>query len=178
MKTTTILFMILILNACNSEHINEKSNTLTTFSFSFESRINSNNYAVFDTLTGNVKPWWDHTFSKDPKILYIDSHPGGSFMEIFDDKGNGVRHAVITASERGKLLRMEGPLGLAGHAILLVTTIELKSIDKNTTLLTLSVHASGEIKPDWTAVVEKVWRHFINERLKPYIEGTLIKQNS
>ena len=35
---------------------------------------------------------------------YIEPRPGGGFIEIFDDEGNGVLHATVIYADRGKLL--------------------------------------------------------------------------
>ena len=124
--------------------------------------------AVFDALTGDISGWWDHTFSESPAKLFIEPKPGGGFWEIFDAQGNGVRHAVVTAADRGRLLRMEGPLGLAGNALLLVTTITLAPVEGGT-LLKVSCHGSGELDPAWPQAVDGVWRHFIEGRFVPYM---------
>ena len=50
---------------------------------------------VWQALTGDVSPWWDHTFSESPVRLYIEAKPGGGFWEIFDETGDGVRHAEV-----------------------------------------------------------------------------------
>ncbi len=126
---------------------------------------------VFDTATGDISGWWDHTFSKDPKELYVEPFPGGAFMEIYDEEGNGIRHAVVTAADRGKMLRYEGPLGLAGNAILMVTTWTFAEVESGNTLVTVAVHASGEIEEGWDETIEEVWVHFLNEGLKAYREA-------
>ena len=35
---------------------------------------------IYDAFTGDVKPWWDHTFSESPARLYNESgaHLDGS----------------------------------------------------------------------------------------------------
>ncbi len=125
---------------------------------------------VFDAVTGDISAWWDHTFSPDPLRLYIEPEPGGGFWEIFDEDGNGVLHATVTAAERGKLLRFEGPLGLAGHAIHMVHTYEFTKVDLRTNLRVI-VRATGQVEEGWAEAVDGVWSHFLFERLKPYIES-------
>ncbi|HEU4365726.1 MAG TPA: SRPBCC domain-containing protein, partial [Candidatus Krumholzibacteria bacterium] len=95
---------------------------------------------------------------------------GGGFYEYFDEKGNGVRHAVVTYVDRPKILRMEGPLGLAGSAFQGVYTYNFEPAGDDSTTLTLKVQASGHVEPAWAGVVESVWRHFLIQRFKPYIE--------
>ena len=126
--------------------------------------------AVYDAVTGDISAWWDHSFSEHPNRLYIVARPGGGFWEIFDADGNGVRHAVVTAADRGKLLRFEGPLGLAGHALHMVTTYTLEPAGSDSTRLKVSVHAAGELQEGWPATVDAVWKHFLVERLQPYLE--------
>jgi uncharacterized protein YndB with AHSA1/START domain len=125
---------------------------------------------VFDAVTGDISGWWDHTFSGDPLRLHIEPKPGGGFWEIFDEEGNGVLHATVTAAERGKLLRFEGSLGLAGNAIRMVHTYEFTKVDLRTNLR-VTVRAAGQMEEDWAEAVDGVWSHFLFERLKPYIES-------
>jgi len=40
---------------------------------------------VYDMITGDLRPWWDHTFSAHPQAFYIEPWPGGGFIERFDD---------------------------------------------------------------------------------------------
>ena len=83
----------------------------------------------------------------------------------------GVLHATVIFAQRGKLLRFDGPLELSGHAIQMVHTYNFESIGTDSTLLTLSVRASGEIQEGWSDIVQNVWHHFLVERFKPYVES-------
>jgi uncharacterized protein YndB with AHSA1/START domain len=125
--------------------------------------------AVFDAVTGDISEWWDHSFSKSPLKFYIESRPGGGFYEIFDEQGNGVKHAEVIVSDRGKMLRFDGPLGLSGMAIKIVSTYELEPAGSDSTRFTLTVHAAGESTEGLAETVDKVWYHFLFERLKPYL---------
>jgi hypothetical protein len=95
----------------------------------------------------------------------------GTAEEIFDEDGNGVLHATVTAADRGKLLRFVGPLGLAGNAIDMVHTYEFAAIDDGRTSLTVTVRAHGELQEAWAEAVDGVWNHFLVERLKPCVES-------
>ena len=126
---------------------------------------------IFDAVSGDISGWWDHSMSEHPKKFYIEPVPGGGFWEIFDDEGNGVLHARVIYVDRGKLLRFDGPLGLSGKAIQVVTTYQFEPVGKDSTLLKVSVHAAGEVDEGIPAIVEKVWEHFIFEQLEPYIKS-------
>ena len=143
------------------------------FAFSFERTVPGTPRETYDALTGDISGWWDHTVSSTPSRLYIEAKPGGGFYEVFDESGDGVRHAVVTAAERGALLRFEGPLGLAGNALVMVATYELSEVgsEGTSTNLKVSVHAAGEMREDWAWAVEGVWHHFIDERFVPYMEA-------
>lgn len=130
--------------------------------------------AVYDAATGDISGWWDHHFSEHPKKLYIEAKPGGGFWEIFDDSGDGVLHATVTFAQRGKVLRMVGPLGLAGRALDMVTTYEF-SPDPAGTKLRVTCNVSGQLDDGLDKIVDAVWRHFIVDRLKPYIESGAYK---
>ncbi|NWG27509.1 MAG: SRPBCC domain-containing protein [Ignavibacteriaceae bacterium] len=126
---------------------------------------------IFDAVTGDISGWWDHTFSGNPKKFYIEPFPGGGFWEIFDNEGNGVLHARVIYAHRGKMLRFDGPLGLSGKAIQVVTTYKFEPVGTDSTLFKVSVHAAGEVEEGLPAIVERVWEHFIFEQLEPYIKS-------
>ncbi len=126
--------------------------------------------AVYDNLTGDILPWWDHHMADAPKSLTIDARPGGEFREVFDDSGDGVRHAVVIYAERGKRLTMEGPLGLSGFAVTMVTTYELAA-EGDGTRVTVTANCAGQFEPGWDEAVDRTWRHFLDERFKPYMEA-------
>jgi len=148
----------------------------SVFSFSFEVTLPAPPAEIYDALTGDISGWWDHHFSEKPYRLYIEAKPGGGFMEIFDVSGDGARHATVILAERGKRLRFDGPLGLSGRAVQMVTSYDLAPSGQGATVLTLSVHGSGEIEETVPGLVENVWRHFLVERFKPYIESGAYKK--
>ncbi len=141
-----------------------------SFAFDFRVDLPGPPAEMYDALTGDISGWWDHSMSGDPLHLEIEPRPGGHFREIFDESGDGVIHAVVTQAQRGKLLRMEGPLGLAGHAVHMVTTYTLEPTPAGCQL-EVTVRAAGEVHPGWEQVVEATWRHFIEERFLPYVSA-------
>lgn len=126
---------------------------------------------IYDVVTGDISGWWDHSFSGDPARFVIEPWPGGRFLEVFEEgSDDGVLHATVTFAKRGELLRFEGPLGLTGNAVHGVYTYTFEPVD-GSTRLTVDVHMAGEMRDGWPELVESVWRHFLFERLKPYVEG-------
>ncbi len=126
---------------------------------------------IYDAITGDISGWWDHSFSDKPAKFYIEPKPGGGFYEIFDASGDGVLHATVTFAQRGKLLRFEGPLGLTGTAFSGVYSYNFAPVGTDSTRLVLDVHGAGEVAEGIPAIVESVWRHFLVERFKPYVEA-------
>jgi uncharacterized protein YndB with AHSA1/START domain len=125
---------------------------------------------VYDAVTGDISPWWDHSFHQHPKKLFIEAKPGGGFWEIFDDSGDGVLHATVNYTERGKILRYTGPLGFSGIAAEFVTTYQFSPAGTGTHFKVTAV-AAGDVDEKTAAIVDQVWHHFLYERLKPYIES-------
>ena len=161
------MFLLLFIQACASRTTDEASGT---FAFEMHFTYPGDPAFVYDHLTGDISDWWDHSFSEHPFRLFIEPQPGGGFYEIFDEQGNGARHATVTYADRGKILRMEGPLGLSGQAITLVCTYTLEPAGTDSTMLTLSVHGAGEFSEETPDIVRQVWEHFLWEQFKPYIE--------
>jgi len=174
MKQNNIVVTIIFLlsSLLSAQQSNDESGVkYGAFSFTKELTLPGIPEVIFDAATGDISGWWDHTVSTNPVDLYIEPIPGGGFWEYFDDEGNGVLHATVIAADRGKLLRFDGPLGLAGIAIQLVTTYIFEPVGSDSTLMKIAVHGAGEVEDGTPAIVEKVWEHFIFERFKPYIES-------
>jgi hypothetical protein len=171
MKKNHILSLILLLIAVSISTAQESKARYDVFSFEKQLTLPGTTTQIYDAITGDISGWWDHSFSEKPYKLYIDAIPGGGFYEIFNAGGDGVKHATVIYSDRGKMLRFEGPLGLSGRAIQIVTTYEFSAAGADSTTLKLSVHAAGEVEEGLPAIVESVWEHFLFERFKPYIES-------
>jgi hypothetical protein len=167
-KNNHLFFLpLLLVWGCGSHQGDTASRT---FQFEMNFSYPGDPVFVYDHLTGDVSDWWDHSFSEKPYRLFIDARPGGGFYEIFDESGDGAKHASVIYAERGKMLRMEGPLGLSGHAVTLVCTYTLQSNEKNSTVLTLNVNGAGEYPDETPDLVRQVWEHFLWEQFKPYID--------
>lgn len=144
--------------------------TLRTGSFGFDLEVTvpTPPDVTWRAFTEETLEWWDHHFSEHPKKLSFDTRPGGGFVEVFDDEGNGAWHATVILVEKGKRLRFTGPLGLSGSAIDMVHSLELEAVPEGTRLK-LAVHAVGEVPPSAGDLVRRVWNHFLVERFKPYL---------
>ena len=72
--------------------------------FSFEQQLTlpGTPNEIYDAITGDISGWWDHSFSEKPYKLYIEPKPGGGFYEIFNESGDGVKHATVTVADRGR----------------------------------------------------------------------------
>lgn len=169
-----LLLWILIISISQlvfSQETEKPKSRYNIFSFEKEVTLPGTPVQIFDAATGDISGWWDHSFSENPKKFFIEAKPGGDFYEIFDDEGNGVLHATVIYSKRPEMIRFDGPLGLSGRAVQVVTTYKFSESGKDSTLMKVSVHGSGEMEEGMPAIVEKVWEHFIFERFKPYIES-------
>lgn len=170
----SLLLLMIVITATHSvfSQENEKPKPrYDIFAFDKEVTLPGTPEQIFDAATGDISSWWDHSFSENPKKFFIEAKPGGGFWEIFDDKGNGVLHATVIYSQRGKMIRFDGPLGLSGRAVQIVTTYEFSEVGADSILMKVSVHGSGEMEEGMPAIVEKVWEHFIFERFEPYIKA-------
>jgi len=119
-------------------------------------------------FTGDVSPWWDHTFSENPVELVIEPVAGGGFWERFDREGHGVKHAEVQWAEPGKVLKMRGPLGFSGKAVDLMHTFTFEP-DGEGTRIRLTLNALGQLDDDGVAALDGVWDHFLIERFQAYV---------
>jgi len=171
MKKNLIFYIILFLISINISTAQESKARYDVFSFEKQLTLPGTTTQIYDAITGDISGWWDHSFSEKPYKLYIEAIPGGGFYEIFNAGGDGVKHATVIYSDRGKMLRFDGPLGLSGRALQMVTTYEFSAAGADSTTLKLSVHAAGEVEEGLPAIVESVWEHFLFERFKPFVES-------
>ncbi len=171
MKNLIISFTIIALIGMMSlvSNAQEQKPRYDVFSFEQQLTLPGTTTQIYDAITGDVSGWWDHSFSEKPYKLYIDPIPGGGFYEIFNAGGDGAKHATVIYSDRGKMLRFDGPLGLSGRAVQMVTTYEFIENGPDSTTLKLSVHCAGEIEDGLAAKVDSVWHHFLFDRFRPYI---------
>lgn len=170
MKKNLILTSTLCILLSFNSLAQESKPKYDVFSFEQQITVPGTTTQIYDAMSGDISGWWDHSFSEKPYKLYIDAVPGGGFYEIFNAGGDGVKHATVIYSDRGKMLRFDGPLGLSGKAVQMVTTYEFTATGTDSTTVKVSVHASGELEDGIQAVIEGVWHHFLFERFKPYIE--------
>ena len=166
-----VTFLLLVVISAVLIAQENKKAKYDVFSFDKEVTLPGTPETIFDAVTGDISGWWDHSFSDSPKKFFIEARPGGGFWEIFDEKGNGVLHATVIYSDRGKILRFNGPLGLSGKAIQVVTTYTFNPVSSDSTMFKVSVHAAGEGDEGVPEIVESVWNHFIFEQLEPYIKS-------
>jgi len=144
---------------------------LSGFRFEIEATVPGTPEQVFDATTGDVTGWWDHSFSGHPYRMFIEPKPGGGFYEYFDKDGNGVRHAEVTWAERGKRLTFVGPLPLNGAPVEIGCTLEYASVDESHTSVRVTVQGGGALPDKAGEQTADVWRHFLMERLVPYMEA-------
>jgi hypothetical protein len=128
---------------------------------------------VFDAATGDVSPWWDHTFWPGPAELVIEPEVGGLFYERFEAGApDGVVHARVIFVRAPEQLRLDGPLGLSGRAVHLVSSWTLEEgASPNETVFTVDLAMTGELDEELAGIVRSVWVHFIEGRLKPFMEA-------
>ena len=165
------MMVLLMVLSCLVSYSQETKPHYDIFSFEQQVTVPGTTIRIYDAMTGDISGWWDHSFSEKPYKLYIDAVPGGGFYEIFNASGDGARHATVIYSDRGKMLRFEGPLGLSGKAVQLVTTYEFSEAGPDSTIVKLTVRGAGEMEEGVPALVESVWHHFLFERFKPYVEN-------
>ena len=146
----------------------EPQGFVTDFTIAIEAPVE----IVFDAATGDVTPWWDHSFWPDPAEMVIEPVLGGRFYERFETgSDNGVLHARVIFVNAPNTLRLHGPLGLSGRAFDMVTTWTLAESETGGTDFTVEIHMAGEIDAEMAGIVRNVWIHFIDERLRVWIEA-------
>lgn len=99
-STLTLCAMLMALSSMPQE----SKPKYDVFSFTQQLTLPGSPTEIYDAVTGDISGWWDHSFSDKPYKLYIEAKPGGGFYEIFNESGDGVKHATVTFADRGKRL--------------------------------------------------------------------------
>ncbi|HLK17760.1 MAG TPA: SRPBCC domain-containing protein [Bryobacteraceae bacterium] len=171
----TVKFAILLCAAC-AAFGEVKETKLGGFTIEHEVVLAASPAEVYDVVTGDISPWWDHHLSEHPKKLYIDARPGGGFYEIFNDAGDGMLHATVIRAERGKKLQFTGPLPFAGRVVDFAVTYDLTAEPGGGTRFHLTANLAGQVPDGAEKAADGVWRHFLVEKLKPYLESEEYKK--
>ncbi len=165
-----------------------RTTTARTFEFDLETTVPLRPDEAFAAFTGDVRPWWDHFFSEGaPAALVIEPFAGGSFYEVLDSDRGSVVHARVIYAEPGKLLRFVGPLGLSGRAVEMAHTFTFEATATGGTRVGFHLEGFGHVDDELVAIVESVWRHFLDRytahtkqttRTSSAAEATLYSQPS
>ncbi len=127
---------------------------------------------VWEVATGDVSPWWDHSFALEPAELVIEPVFGGRFYERLEEgSDDGALHARVIYVDAPQSLRLHGPLGLSGRSIDLVSSWRLTELTPDRTQFSVELSMHGEVDEELARTVRAVWIHFIETRLKTYIEA-------
>lgn len=143
---------------------------VTSLSFGLSVTLPGSPEEVYDGITGDVSDWWDHRFSETPHSFVLEARPGGRFLEVFDESGDGVLHATVIYAHRGTRLRFAGPFGFSGRPVHSVITYEFEALASDTTRLEVDVRTTGALESAEREALRRVWHHFIVDRFKPYWE--------
>lgn len=163
------------LGACATQSVGgiDPNELVRTFTFEMGVDLVGTPDQAWEHFTGDLKPWWDHTFSAEPESLILDARVGGSFYEAFDRRGNGAEHAKVIYAERGKMLRLDGPLGLSGLAVHLVYEIRFSKREGEGSRIDIRVQGMGAVDKELVETLEAVWHHFLVERFEPYLRAQI-----
>lgn len=162
------LSVLLVVSAAAAEL---KPHDITGYVSQHELTLPGSPEDIYDAMTGEIGDWWDHKFSENPISFRIEPRPGGKFLEIFDEAGNGVQHGEVIWAQRGKRLTFEGPLGFNGYSYHLAATWQYEAAGEDSTKLTAVIRFHGQISEEEAAAIDGVWKYFLVDRLKPHIES-------
>jgi hypothetical protein len=170
----TALALSGLLAASSSRPSEQTTLEITAFQVQHSLVVKASPEEAFDAFTGDISGWWDHSYSKPPRSLVIEPFPGGHFIEYFGASTDGALHATVTLARRGETLHFTGPLGFMemGQHFDMVHRLDFEAAEGGTRL-TMRVTGLGTIQPGWEQAVQGVWHHFLDERFKPFVEGTL-----
>jgi len=170
-RCSIVILLAVVWVSLMRAEVTEKSQY--SFSLTQTVSIDASPDEVWAAFTGDISGWWDHSFSGKPAKFFIEATPGGGFIELFDEAGNGVKHGTVIFAQRPSKLNFEGPLPFNGMAVNMVHQVTFTPREPGGTDVKIVVNAFGKIDPIWAEAVDGVWEHFLVERLKPFVEGEI-----
>jgi uncharacterized protein YndB with AHSA1/START domain len=161
---------LLLGGAAGATLLQPKEVRVGGFELAYELVLPGSPEVVFDAMTGDISDWWDHHVSPNPRSLVLEPKPGGHFVEVFDDAGNGAVFARVLGVERGKRIVFSGPFGFIGEPLEMVTTYDYEAVG-DSTRVNVKVAGAGRLDEEWPALVDGAWKHFLFERLEPHVKA-------
>ncbi len=150
---------------------------ITEFKIAQEVVINAPREKVWEALTSEIDQWWSkrlhHTIGESS--LSLEPRLGGCFIERWGNDEGALLGTVIFV-RKPEMLRLNGPLGMIEAPVTSVYSYEL--VDQgDTTLLKLTHHACGPIKPEWHVSYGAGWTELLGSHLKEYVEQGKTRQD-
>jgi uncharacterized protein YndB with AHSA1/START domain len=133
-----------------------------------EIQIEASRLRVFSALTADVASWWEHV-TYDPKgkaELFIEPAVGGRFFERLGDAAR--LYAIVTRYEPGKVLELQGPMGMPG-CVFGTLSFSLRSDDGKFTSVFLEHTFMGQVDPE-TVIMYRDGSGSLLKALKAYVE--------
>lgn len=91
-----ILFVMMLASFfLISAYSRESIKSSAVFSFDQRLTLPGSPQEIYDAITGDSGPWWDHSFSEKPYKLYTEAKPGGGLYEIFNENGDGEKQLKL-----------------------------------------------------------------------------------
>jgi uncharacterized protein YndB with AHSA1/START domain len=133
-----------------------------------EIQIKASPQQVFSALTADVASWWEHvTYNpKGKPELFIEPAVGGRFFERSGDDSR--LYAIVTRYEPGKILVLQGPMGMPG-CVFGTLSFGLRSDDGALTTLLLEHTFMGRVEPE-TVTMYCDGSGILLKALKAYVE--------
>ncbi len=126
---------------------------------------------IFVALTEELDAWWGSSYlTAGADAMVIEPWVGGRMYETFGDRG-GALWAWVTAVERDRLLRLDGPMGLpqpvSGSANI---TIRADETRPGGSIVGATHRALGRLFPGMSASHRQGWTDLLDVRLRAWVE--------
>ena len=130
---------------------------LKTYAFQFiqELKIDAPPNRVWDSLL-NVGGWFKFDTNAPSFGRKLELHPGGRFFNEMPD-GSMALHAIVTYVEPGKLLRLNGQMGMTHVPVNSVFIFELNDRKGGGTLLRFCQRSFGYMDKDVAKRMKSGW---------------------
>ena len=123
---------------------------------------------VFEAMTDGVNSWWAHGYESPRSTVHLEPQAGGRFYEDFGPGRGSAYFATVTYCDRGKKLRLMGPMGMSGPVVGTMN-FDLEP-EAGGTRVKLSHQIMGAVDEETRQGYTSGWRELLGVHLRRFVE--------
>jgi uncharacterized protein YndB with AHSA1/START domain len=159
--------LVMLKRAAEHSQVEEKP-IMETVRIEQEVVIAAEPERVFEAMTDGVNSWWAHGYQSPQSTVHLEPYAGGRFYEDFGPERGSAFYATVTYWDRGKKLRLMGPMGMSGPVVGTMT-FDLEP-EAGGTRVKLSHQIMGAVDEETRQGYTSGWQELLGDHLRRFVE--------